>query len=167
LILLEASAFGCILALLCQASTAQVAELCLPLLITVATDAVDPSKANGIAIVTCSGAFKPGVPVPVELNMTATIQGCGTIKGECRQLAVECCWLCVRHSCLQWHQQQQLHQQLLSDLSCQLMLAQCARCSRTNNIDAITCTYGTTNRLSALSALVSLALWQTVCALQL
>jgi hypothetical protein len=33
--------------------------------------------------VTCSGAFTPGEHVPVTLNMTATVQGCGDVSGVC------------------------------------------------------------------------------------
>lgn len=51
-----------------------------------------PSKSNGIVIVTCSGAFAPGVPVPVELNMTASPEGCGTVQGSAKaDVSVLCC----------------------------------------------------------------------------
>jgi hypothetical protein len=44
--------------------------------------------------VTCSGAFQPGVPVFVTLNLTATVQGCGDVTGVRRQAATpdeSCC----------------------------------------------------------------------------
>uniref|UniRef100_A0A383W6E4 Sushi domain-containing protein n=1 Tax=Tetradesmus obliquus TaxID=3088 RepID=A0A383W6E4_TETOB len=51
-----------------------------------------PSKANGTAAVTCSGAFAPGVTVPVGLNITATTQGCGASTGSAKgNVSVLCC----------------------------------------------------------------------------
>jgi hypothetical protein len=35
-----------------------------------------------MAVVTCSGVNAPGVPVEVTLNLTATVMGCGDVKGE-------------------------------------------------------------------------------------
>uniref|UniRef100_A0A383WDT9 Sushi domain-containing protein n=1 Tax=Tetradesmus obliquus TaxID=3088 RepID=A0A383WDT9_TETOB len=66
--------------------TAQVAPSCTARLIS------RPSKSNGLAVVTCSGAFPPGVPVAVGLNLTASVQGCRNITSAFEiSVPVTCC----------------------------------------------------------------------------
>lgn len=66
--------------------TAQVAPSCTARLIS------RPSKSNGLAVVTCSGAFPPGVPVAVGLNLTASVQGCRNITSAFQiSVPVTCC----------------------------------------------------------------------------
>uniref|UniRef100_A0A383VBM0 Sushi domain-containing protein n=1 Tax=Tetradesmus obliquus TaxID=3088 RepID=A0A383VBM0_TETOB len=51
-----------------------------------------PSKSNGIAVVTCSGAFPPGTPVTVGLNLTASAQACHDVKSTSKvDVHVACC----------------------------------------------------------------------------
>uniref|UniRef100_A0A383VY70 Sushi domain-containing protein n=1 Tax=Tetradesmus obliquus TaxID=3088 RepID=A0A383VY70_TETOB len=66
--------------------TTQVGPACT------ATLTPSPSKANGTAVVTCSGAFAPNASIPVELNITATTQGCGAATGLSHgNVSVLCC----------------------------------------------------------------------------
>ncbi|WIA44200.1 hypothetical protein OEZ86_010518 [Tetradesmus obliquus] len=66
--------------------TAEVAPSCTVQLIS------RPSKSNGMAVVTCSGAFPPSTPVTVGLNLTASAQACRDVKSTSKVDAhVACC----------------------------------------------------------------------------